>query len=422
MPLNYCIIEVYTSEEARWRGRPLAEAILDHVLKAQVAARCLVFKAVAGVYENGELASARLEVLSYNLPVKVEIVLPAAECERLLGELEPMVSDGLIAVREAQVRVHRVSQRLIARQLRVRDVMAAPVTRVTESTPVSDIIRLLLTAEFNAVPVVDGEERPVGIITQGDLIERAQMPIRLGLLAELEEAQLEGYLAGIAHLTAAQVMTAPVVTVEADKRVEQIIEKMLKRRLKRFPVVDEAGKLVGMLARLDIFGTIAQRATQTQALRACKVDVREVAVVGDIMSRERATVLPEASGAEVLELMRTQGVQRVVVVDAAGRLLGLITDADLLTAITDRRGGFWEYLSRRPDMLRAAQAKTAAEIMKTELLTVTEETPVEEAVRLMAEHGLKRLPVVDAEGQFAGMISRQAVLGAGASCGGQGAE
>lgn len=413
MPLSYCVIEVYTSEEARWRKQPLWEAIVSHVVKTQVAARCLVFKGVAGGYESGELSSSHLEIISYNMPTKLEIVVPTAECQRLLDELAPMVTDGILAVRDAHVRVHRVKHRLIPRQLRVRDVMTATPTAVQEDTPVSKIIPMLLAAEFNAVPVVDAQQRPVGIITQGDLVERAQMPIRLGLLAELERPQLDEYLANIAHMVAAEVMTTPVTTVEQDKRLDQVAQLMLRRNLKRFPVVDEQGRLVGMVARLDIFGTIAERAAGTQASDMRGVDVQQVATVGDIMSREQATVGPEATGAEVLELLQTRGIQRVAVVDAAQRLMGLITDGDLLRAVSGRRGGVWEYLSRRPGLLKVAETKTAAEIMMTDLVTVREETSIAEAIRLMSERGLKRLPVVDEEGRFEGMVSRQSLLAAG---------
>jgi CBS domain-containing protein len=413
MSVSYCIVEIYTSEEARWKGAPLWEAIVNQVARSPLVARCLVTKAVAGAYENGELSSSHLEVLSYNMPVKVEIVLPAGECERLLRDLEGMVTDGIVAVREAQVAAHQVKARLIPRQLRVRDVMAASPASVSQTTPVSDIIRLLLTAEFNAVPVVDEQGRPVGIITQGDLIERAHMPIRLGLLAELDRRQLEDYLQGIQGLTAAQVMTTPVVTIDGDKRVDQLVQTMLKRRLKRLPVVDREGRLIGVVARLDVFGIIARSADTTQALAAHHVSIGEAAVVADIMTRELDTVGPDASGAQILDLLRERNVQRLAVVDDKGVLLGLITDLDILTALSRRRSGFWDYLSRPRDLAQAAAGKTATQIMKTDLVTVTENTPVEEAVRLMAEHGLKRLPVVDAEGRYRGMIARQDVLRAG---------
>lgn len=415
MPLRYCVIETYSSEESRWRGKPLWQAVLDHVAKSRVGARCLVFRGMAGCYESGELSSAHLEVLSYNMPVKVEIVLPAGECGRLVSELELMVVDGIITVREATVAVHRVHRRLVPRQLRVRDVMSAPATTVTPATPVSDVIRVLLTADFNAVPVVDEERRPVGIITQGDLIERAGMPIRLGLLAELDAPQLDEYLRTIGGLTAAQVMTSPAVTADADKRLDRLVQLMLKRRLKRLPVVDKQGRLVGMVARLDVFGIIVDEMAETRSLVARDVHVGGVAAVRDVMTRERDTVLPQASGAEVLELMRRRDVQRVAVVDEAGVLRGLVTDLDLLTALSAGIGGLWSYLSRPRDLAQVAGSRTAAQIMKTDLITVTEETPVDEAIRTMAMHGLKRLPVVDEEGRYQGMVSRQAVLGAGAA-------
>lgn len=415
MPLSYRVIEIYTSEEARWHKQPLWEALMAHVAKVHRAVRCLVFKGVAGVYESGEHSSTHLEVLSYNMPIKLEIVVPTAECQRLVDELAPMVTDGILAVRDAHVQVHRVKQRLIPRQLRVRDVMTAEPTAVRPETSVSQIIPLLMAAEFNALPVVDDAGHPVGIITQGDLIARAQMPIRLGLLAELEHSQLDEYLGQVAPMTAADVMTSPVTTVEEDQRLDQVATLMLRRNLKRFPVVNGEGKLVGMLARLDIIGTIAERAAEAQTLDARCVDVRQVASVSDIMTREQTTVSPETTAAELLDLLRRRGVQRVAVVDAEHRLLGLITDGDLLRALSARRSGVWNYLSRRADLLQTAETTSAGEIMKTDLVTVHEDTPVAAAIRLMSERGLKRLPVVGAQGRFEGMVTRQSLLAAGTS-------
>lgn len=416
MPMNYRIIEVYTSEDARWHGRPVWEAVVEQVRKARCAARCIVIKGVAGLYESGEQASSRLEVLSYKMPVKVEIIVPVGESDALLEKLSAVVSDGIVVAGPCEVVLHRVSHGLVLGRLKVRDVMTADPTAVTEATPVSDIIRLLITADFNAVPVVDESGHPTGIVTQGDLIERAGMPVRLGLLAELEQAQLDGYLANVTHLRAHDVMTSPVVTVQADSPVPKAIAAMLQRDLKRFPVVDSRERLVGMLARLDVFGTMASQSAGRRVLESCSVDLGAPVLVRDIMGREKNTVSPDATGAELLDKLRSSGVQRLAVVDDRGVFLGLITDYDLLVALTNRRGGFWDYLSRRGDMEAIAQRKTAAEIMKTDLVTVREDTPIEDAVNLMSEHGLKRLPVLSEDGRFEGMITRQAVLAAGSVC------
>jgi CBS domain-containing protein len=55
----------------------------------------------------------------------------------------------------------------------------------------------------------------------------------------------------------------------------------------------------------------------------------------------------------------------------------------------------------------------AADVMTTSLFTAAQDAPVEEAIRVMTTHGLKRLPVVDGEGRYLGMLSRDALLRAG---------
>ena len=76
--LQYKKIEIFTSEEARWEGRPLYAAIVQFVHDLKIAARCLVTRGIEGSYESGEIATGRLEVLSYNMPVRITIV--AAGC------------------------------------------------------------------------------------------------------------------------------------------------------------------------------------------------------------------------------------------------------------------------------------------------------------------------------------------------------
>jgi CBS domain-containing protein len=62
------------------------------------------------------------------------------------------------------------------------------------------------------------------------------------------------------------------------------------------------------------------------------------------------------------------------------------------------------------ELRRTLREKTAGDVMKTDLVIVGEHTPIEEAIALMVEKRLKRLPVVDAEGRFRGMVSRESML------------
>jgi PII-like signaling protein len=144
MAMNYRMITIYTAEEVRRHGKPLHEAVADYVQNLKIAARCVVFRAMAGCYETGEIASQNLLTISYNMPVKIEIILPATEAESVLAALEDLVTDGIVAVGDLDVRAYKTRQNLIPRQIKVRDIMTPDPMRVRPETPVSDVVRLLL--------------------------------------------------------------------------------------------------------------------------------------------------------------------------------------------------------------------------------------------------------------------------------------
>jgi uncharacterized protein len=105
---SYAIIEVFTSEHAHWHGSPLHEAIVHAVAREKCGARCIVLRGVGGGFEDGQVASHHILDVSYNMPLKIEIAVPIPELERLLPHLEEMVTDGIVMVREAEVRSRRI--------------------------------------------------------------------------------------------------------------------------------------------------------------------------------------------------------------------------------------------------------------------------------------------------------------------------
>lgn len=420
MSLRYSVIEIYTAEEARHGHRPLHEAVTEYVAGLKLAARSLVFRAQGGGYESGEIASQNILTISYNMPLKIEIVLPASEAEPVARHLEEMVADGIVCLRELPVRAYRSRQHLVPRRIKVKDVMSREVSTAAPETPLEQVARTLLTAVFGSLPVIDAARRPVGLITRGDLIYRAGLPVRLGLLAHSAADRREAVLGGLGAKTAAGVMSRPVVLAHEEQRLTEAVELMIAKGLKRLPVVNSDGLLTGMLSRLDVFRTITREGAGWQALRRRQVEVSNLRYVSDIMGRDTHTVTPETPVEEVLRVIDAGESRRVAVVDGDGRFMGLIADRDLLAAFSGRGLGFWDYLTcrlghRREDacsaeLRRSLKVKTAAEVMKTDLVIVGEHTPIEEAVGLMIDKRLKRLPVVDAEGRFRGLIRREAVL------------
>jgi len=420
--MDYKAIEVFTSETAKWQGIHLSSAMVQYVRDLKIPARCMVSKGTAGVYESGEIATGGIEVLSYNMPVRITIVLPSLELERILPRIEEMVSDGIVAVQDLHVVSHRTRGLFIPMHTRVRDIMTPAPKKVNPETPLSEVARLLLSSTFTGLPVVDEENHPIGVIAQGDLIYKGGMPMRLGLLAQSDQRRVSAVLESLGRKRAREVMTRPPVVIGQDEWVTQAVKLMLDKGVKRLPVVDAAGKLVGILSRVDIFHTVIRESPDWKSFREQNVLVGNLRLVSDIMRRDTHTVLPDAPAEEVMRIIHTNDIQRVCVVDREDHFLGLISDRDLLASFSGRPG-IWEYFMSkfsftergrsRTDLRRHLRAMTADQIMNSEIVTVREDAPIEDAIRVMIERAIKRLPVLDSEGKFKGMISRDSLLRAG---------
>ena len=420
--LNYKAIEIFTNEEARHRNKPVTDAVLDYIRELKIAARCIVTRGIAGCYESGEVASGRLEVLSYNLPIRIYIILPAAETELVLAGLNELVGNGIIALHDLAVVSHKAANTFFPRQLIVRDVMTPGPASVTADTPLNEAAGLLLSSIYTGLPVVDGGRRPIGVLTQGDLIHKGGLPLRLGLLGESGQEGIASVMAHLATKRVGDAMTAPALVIRADQPLTEAVDLMLARAMKRLPVVDKDGRLVGILSRLDVFKTVMREAPDWDAFRAQEIEVRNLCTVADIARRDTHTVQADATIDQVIRIIDGNDIQRVAVVEEAGRLLGVIADSDLLRYFKPDQEGFGLLLAKLTQPFRKDSGgsleerlrKTSArEVMDANTPTIREDGLIEEAIRMMTEQRLKRLPVVDELGVFKGMISRDSLLRTG---------
>jgi len=133
----------------------------------------------------------------------------------------------------------------------VADVMIEDVVSVTPETPFRRLLDLLWLNEVSALPVVDERGVLLGIVTETDLLARAEFKAGTQR-GSSSRAQLYEKLATAAPLTAADLMTSPVVTVRPGATLADTARRMKTRKLRRLPVLDAAGALVGMVSQVDL--------------------------------------------------------------------------------------------------------------------------------------------------------------------------
>ena len=129
------------------------------------------------------------------------------------------------------------------------------------------------------------------------------------------------------------------------------------------------------------------------------------ALVKDIMTTDVAAVRSDASYREMTALIRGRRVSGLPVVDAEGIVIGVVSETDLLTRALERQPGWW------PHRKHATAAElTARDLMTRPAVTTSPDEPVASVARLMSARKLRRLPVVDAQGHLAGIVTRSDVL------------
>ncbi len=133
----------------------------------------------------------------------------------------------------------------------VQDVMTRTVVVVTDSAPFKEVVRRMQEYRVSALPVVDADDRVVGVVSEGDLILKEDPELEGdGRLFEGRRLKLAREKA--AGLVAAQLMTTPPVTIGPEATLGEAARLMHRRRIKRVPVVDPDRRILGIVSRADL--------------------------------------------------------------------------------------------------------------------------------------------------------------------------
>ncbi len=145
---------------------------------------------------------------------------------------------------------------VIAISATVRDVMTTSVVAVRKDASFKEMAAMLRSRRISAFPVVDDAGRVIGVVSEGDLlVKEAVQADGTSLLAALRHLKEDDKATGI---TAGDLMTGPAVTIGPDAQVEDAARLMYDRRVKRLPVVNTAGRLLGIISRVDVLAVFSR--------------------------------------------------------------------------------------------------------------------------------------------------------------------
>lgn len=141
--------------------------------------------------------------------------------------------------------------------LKARDIMSRNVVTVSEDMEISELGRLFIEERISGAPVIDGEGRLVGIVTENDLIRRnarLHIPTVLRIfdaLIPVGSSRVEEEIRRMSASKVSEICTREVVTVTPETPVQDIATIMSERKIHLLPVVS-GGKVEGVIGKIDV--------------------------------------------------------------------------------------------------------------------------------------------------------------------------
>ena len=401
-------LRIYISEKDHWRGNSLDTAIIL-VLRENGIAGATEYRGIQGFGAHSLIHTVRQEIFSMDLPVVIETIDTPEKIEGILDTIYPMVREGLITLEDVEIvkYTHRYLNPLPADKL-VSEVMTHDVVTLSPDMTVQHAWTQMLKNQVKATPVVDSSKKVVGILTDEDLLGRAGIQQRFSIAIRLTSEEINQDLKSLetSLLLVRDVMTSPVITALENEPLGLATSRMVKSGLKRLPIVNEEGKLVGVLSRLDI---LRQVANSQSVVPSASLHKGAIKTVEDVMSTNIPMVNQDDDLSAIIDKFAKTDSHRLIVVDSGGKAIGLISDSDVVARVqpAKRRSilDAFRQIGRPP-----AGKETAFDLMSPGPLTGAPDLPVVDAIKMMLEKTWKWLVVIDDKGKPLGLVDRQMML------------
>lgn len=130
--------------------------------------------------------------------------------------------------------------------------MTSEVVTVAVDASFKEVVRLLEENAVSALPVLDDEGRLVGVVSEADLLPKEEYRDGTERVRRLDRLRHRRELAKASGDAAGELMSTPAVTIDPDATLGRAARRMAEEKVKRLPVVDDSGALVGIVSRADL--------------------------------------------------------------------------------------------------------------------------------------------------------------------------
>jgi CBS-domain-containing membrane protein len=137
----------------------------------------------------------------------------------------------------------------------VKDVMSTHVIAVRQGASYKDMAAMLREQRVSAFPVIDDHNKVIGVVSESDLLTKEALEDVPGVSQSMTSQREHSRASAV---TAAELMTAPPVTIGPDEPVTQAARLMYSRRVKRLPVTSDDGTLIGIVSRADVLSVYSR--------------------------------------------------------------------------------------------------------------------------------------------------------------------
>ena len=211
----------------------------------------------------------------------------------------------------------------------VKDVMTTHVVAVRLKATYKDMATRLREFRVSAFPVLDDDNKVVGVVSEADLLTK-----------EALEYSTSGVAGGILHgrerakaaaVTAADLMTRPAVTIGPNELVSHAARLMYSRKVKRLPVVDDRGRLVGIVSRADVLSVFSRPDADIRR------DIIENVVIGTILTDPARFMITVDNGIVTVEGTPENASVGRDMIEEIRHVEGVVAVRDFLARLPEQR-------------------------------------------------------------------------------------